>query len=246
MILPLGRTSRRQINVREAEGMDIALSGVRNTGTWAESQQSVSGGSSADFAAAMRSSLQTGQSLDDLFKTMARQYGVPEKLLKAVAKVESGFDASATSSCGAMGIMQLMPSTAQFLGVADAYDPAQNIMGGAKYLRGLLDHFDGDASLAVAAYNAGTGAVESYGGIPPYAETQAYVSKVLGYAEGDFSVGSSAVTSVGWNTGEKQQTLLSGIFSAAKAMDAEMTLSYLMKMMLLKEQTELGKDPEEI
>lgn len=99
--------------------------------------------------------------------------------MKAVVANESAFDPRATSPAGAQGLMQLEPATALELGVADAYDPGQNIEGGTRYIRGLLDRFHGDTALALAAYNAGPGAVEKYGGIPPYAETRAYVDNVL-------------------------------------------------------------------
>jgi soluble lytic murein transglycosylase-like protein len=99
-------------------------------------------------------------------------------LLDAVISNESGFDPHARSRAGARGLMQLMPQTAASLGVTDAYDPQQNVRGGARYLRSLLDRF-GSVELAVAAYNAGPAAVERYGGIPPYIETRAYVRNVL-------------------------------------------------------------------
>jgi soluble lytic murein transglycosylase-like protein len=99
-------------------------------------------------------------------------------LLAAVISNESGFDPFATSRAGARGLMQLMPQTAASLGVTDAYDPEQNVRGGAHYLRALLDRF-GSIELAVAAYNAGPAAVARYGGIPPYVETRAYVRNVL-------------------------------------------------------------------
>lgn len=117
--------------------------------------------------------------LDDIFKEAAEKYNVSEDLLKAIAYNESGFQADATSCVGAMGIMQLMPSTAKYLGVEDAYDPYQNIMGGAKLLSTLSDMFDGNETLMIAAYNAGSGNVEKYGGVPPFEETQNYVEKVL-------------------------------------------------------------------
>ena len=92
---------------------------------------------------------------------------------------ESGFDANATSGVGAQGLMQLMPETAASLGVRDPYDPGQNVAGGTRYLRGLLDRFGGDKRLAIAAYNAGPGAVEKYKDVPPYRETRNYVQNVL-------------------------------------------------------------------
>lgn len=127
-------------------------------------------------------------SLDQIFDEAATTYNVPKELLKAVAKAESNFNAKAVSSCGAMGIMQLMPATASALGVTNAYDPKQNIMGGAKYLSQLLDKYKGNVSYAVAAYNAGGGNVDKYGGIPPFKETRAYVAKVLQYLDQDVEV----------------------------------------------------------
>ncbi|HEY0382958.1 MAG TPA: lytic transglycosylase domain-containing protein [Candidatus Elarobacter sp.] len=117
--------------------------------------------------------------IDALVAQNAATWQVDPALIKAVIANESGFNANATSKVGAQGLMQLMPETAASLGVRDAYDPAQNVAGGARYLRGLLDRFGGDKRLAIAAYNAGPGAVERYRDVPPYAETQSYVQNVL-------------------------------------------------------------------
>jgi soluble lytic murein transglycosylase-like protein len=113
-----------------------------------------------------------------LVRRAALETGVDPALLAAVARTESHFDPLARSSAGAAGVMQLMPATAQALGVENPYDPAENVRGGARYLRELLDRF-GDVRRAVAAYNAGPGAVERYGGVPPYAETRRYVARVM-------------------------------------------------------------------
>lgn len=119
------------------------------------------------------------QQIDRLVGANAANFGVDPALIKAIIANESGFNANATSNVGAQGLMQLMPGTANGLGVTNAYDPAQNVWGGTKYIKGLLDRFNGDPRLAVAAYNAGPGAVEKYNGVPPYAETQNYVQNVL-------------------------------------------------------------------
>ena len=127
------------------------------------------------------SGLSCSADLDAIFNEAASKYGVDAKFLKAIAKCESDFSTECTSRSGAMGIMQLMPQTAASLGVTNAYDPYQNIMGGARYISEKLTQYNGDESLALAAYNAGSGNVAKYGGIPPFKETQNYVAKVMAY-----------------------------------------------------------------
>lgn len=118
-------------------------------------------------------------SFDAELRVAANREGLDPDLVRAVAKVESGGNANAVSQAGAKGLMQLMDGTARSVGVTNSFDPVQNAAGGARYLRQMLNRFDGDVTRALAAYNAGPGTVEKFGGVPPYAETQGYVRKVL-------------------------------------------------------------------
>lgn len=121
----------------------------------------------------------TKKQILELVSKISQKYGVDEKLVQAVIRQESGFNPKARSHCGAMGLMQLMPATAKGLGVKDAYNPVQNLEGGVKHLKGLLARYNGNVVLALAAYNAGGGNVDKYGGVPPFKETQNYVKSIL-------------------------------------------------------------------
>ena len=142
------------------------------------SPTSAADASAAAAAAAAASAVPADSAYLDVIREAAGKYGVDPKLVSAVAEIESGFSQDAISATGAVGVMQLMPETAESLGV-NPYDAKQNISGGTQYLRQMLDDFNGDVRKAVAAYNAGPEAVREYGGVPPYSETQQYVASVL-------------------------------------------------------------------
>ncbi|HEY7629713.1 MAG TPA: lytic transglycosylase domain-containing protein [Thermoleophilaceae bacterium] len=131
---------------------------------------------------------------EDLINAAASKYGIDPAVLKGLIQQESGFNPNAGSPAGAQGLTQLMPGTASSLGVTDVHDPAQSIDGGAHYLKMQLDRFGGDYSKALAAYNAGPGAVQRYGGVPPYSETQNYVKNVLAFAQQYRQDGGTAAT----------------------------------------------------
>ncbi|TLM67847.1 MAG: lytic transglycosylase domain-containing protein [Deltaproteobacteria bacterium] len=123
------------------------------------------------------------QSYRDIIRQNARAYQLEEALVKAVIKAESNYNPQSLSNKGAQGLMQLIPETARLMNVDDPFDPAENIRGGSNYLRLMLDRFNGNLDLALAAYNAGPNAVQRHGGIPPYEETRNYVQRVRRYLE---------------------------------------------------------------
>jgi len=132
-----------------------------------------------EVVAAMEAGAAEGRPLEALVREAADKHGLDPALVRAVVAVESAFEPRAVSRKGAQGLMQLMPATAAELGVRDALDPAQNLDGGSRHLRALVERYDGDLKRALAAYNAGAGAVARHGGVPPYRETREYVGKVL-------------------------------------------------------------------
>ena len=177
-----------------ARAAEAAAEAAEFSSVLAENTQAVSSDSTGEASASSTGTSYSEEDLDAIFQEAANTYGVSAVILKSIAKAESGFNPSAVSSAGAVGIMQLMPQTAASLGVTNSYDARENIMGGAKYISQLLSKYEGNISLALAAYNAGSGNVEKYGGIPPFTETQNYVQKVLSYME-DFGASASSDTS---------------------------------------------------
>ncbi|KAF1024724.1 MAG: Soluble lytic murein transglycosylase [Acinetobacter bereziniae] len=139
---------------------------------------------------------------DSIIRQAAQTHGVSEGLIKAVMHTESGFNSNARSPVGAQGLMQLMPATARRFNVSNSFDPQQNIFGGAKYLSWLMKRFNGNTTLALAAYNAGEGNVDKYGGIPPFRETQDYVKRVTSRLNNLYSGGLNLSTNSTASTGQ--------------------------------------------
>lgn len=194
------------MRVNAIQGMDASMGVDRSNAV----------NSTEDFS----SYLQTTASLEEIFTEASERYNVPKDLIKAIAKTESDFNPNATSGSGAQGLMQLMPATARELGVTDAYDPYQNVMGGTKYISQLLNKYDGDVKLALAAYNAGSGNVAKYGGIPPFKETQNYVVKVMNFMNGGVQVPDAYYSTSGTASTATESTA-SGTITAASVEEAE-------------------------
>ena len=161
----------------------------------------------------------------ELIRAAATRHGLAPELVEAVVCVESNFEARATSKKGARGLMQLMPTTAARLGVRDVFDVRQNIEGGVRHLRHLVDRYKGNITLALAAYNAGVDAVARHGGVPPYAETQAYVARVLRLLE-------RTGPSVGAETAETLKPEAEGILRRYETLDGRVVYSNLPMNML--------------
>lgn len=178
------------------------ISNISHAGQTAKAEQTstpVTGGSFENALSASKTSKTT--SLDAIFDKAAKTYGVDVKLLKAIAKQESNFQTDVVSKAGAQGIMQLMPATAKAMGVKNAMNPEENIMGGAKLISQLLKKYNGDIKLALAGYNAGTGNVAKYHGVPPFEETKNYIKKVMNYYENGVSAPNTKVNVQGGVTG---------------------------------------------
>ncbi len=195
--------------------------------------------------AAVRTSGGISTPMDEIFERASKETGVDIRLLKAVGKAESNFRASATSHCGAMGVMQLMPGTAKSLGVTNAYDAEQNIMAGSRYLAKLLDKYDGDTKLALAAYNAGSGNVAKYGGIPPFKETQNYVKRVLEYAGKDFNTNQTVNISGTTEAVKGQEGMASSVMDTGYSDLSRMMVQMMQLQMQQKLQSILDFDEEE-
>jgi soluble lytic murein transglycosylase-like protein len=179
-VLALPATAHAQIySWRDASGT-LVISSSKPSDLAATETFAIAGTTSTGFRSTRYATGKKSQPYDSLIEQNADKHGISPDLVRAVIQAESAFNPIARSHKGAMGLMQLMPATAAELGVDNAYDPAQNIAGGTAYLKGLLVRYKGNEELALAAYNAGAGAVEKYGAVPPYKETRAYVAKIRG------------------------------------------------------------------
>lgn len=182
------------------------------------------------FQSAQQTTVEAPESMDAIFEEAAEKYDVPLNLLKALAKVESDFQTDVVSSAGAQGVMQLMPGTAKAMGVTDPFDARDNIMGGAKLMGRLLKQYDGNIDLALAAYGAGEGAVQKYGGVPPYPETINHIKKVKSYMGMDLSANKMVETSQSAQQGSSTGYMLNDTVTGNEIGSA----MYIMEMMRLR------------
>lgn len=218
----------------------------------AQSQQSDSlysgraASSSRSFADTFQNAAQklgVPESMDSIFEEAAERYNVPLNLLMAVGKAESGFNANAVSSAGAQGVMQLMPATASSLGVDNAFDARSNIMAGAKYLSGMLQRYDGDIDLALAAYNAGSGNVEKYGGVPPFDETINYIRRIRQYMGEDLATGKTVESTESGRTAGRSGASKSTAADTSTEFTQELAEYFvnMMKLQMLTRVSSLGR-----
>ena len=181
-LLSTGTTLKVTAQRREGDTVFLSLKGGGEVGVAADALRGVIPDEVLDEVVPSASA---GKDIATLAAEAARRHSLDPALVAAVVAVESGFRADAVSPKGAQGLMQLMPATARSLGVKDSLDPADNLDGGTRHLRTLIDRYQGDVKRALAAYNAGEGAVARHGGVPPYPETVAYVRKVLQRAKAE-------------------------------------------------------------
>lgn len=179
------RIQQIEAMIRSVEGSRKPAVGASGKPAGAFSAQlqrsAVAGGGFPGMAQAPTGTMaERAKALQPLIQQYCDQHGVDSALITALVRQESGFNPQAVSGAGACGLMQLMPATAKSLGVQNAFDPAQNLEAGIRYFKGKLSEFNGNIPLALAAYNAGSGAVARHGGVPPYRETQQYVRNILG------------------------------------------------------------------
>ena len=176
-LLSTGTTLKVTAQRRDCDTVFLSLKGGGEVGVAADALRGVVPDEVLDEV--VPAAATGGKDLAALAFEAARRHSLDPALVQAVVAVESGFRPDAVSAKGAQGLMQLMPATARSLGVKDSLDPADNLDGGTRHLRGLIERYNGDVKRALAAYNAGEGAVARHGGVPPYPETVAYVRKVL-------------------------------------------------------------------
>lgn len=206
------------------------------SGLWQNS--GIQGMSFSDIYRNASQKMNIEESMDAIFEEAADTYDVPVQLLKAMGKAESGFDAGAVSPAGAQGVMQLMPATAEALGVSDPFDARSNIMGGARYISDLLNKYDGDMDLALAAYNAGSGNVKKYGGVPPFKETQNYIQRIKEYMGTDLTIGKTVVTQTGLQE-ETDTSLTQSLQDRTYSAFDEELATYLVELMKLQMQSRM-------